>query len=281
MPELPEVETIRLFLSQHLPGKKIIEIDIREPKQFHGNPRQAVNKVIESIGRTGKILHIKLQDDIKPLYLSFHLKLSGQILYSDNRNLEFKNVIPRANSNRMPGSTTRVIFYFSDDSALYFNDMRKFGWVKLSEKPEEPVAIDILSPVFTYHYFAQAIQDVRRPIKIVLMDQEKMAGIGNIYANDSLWEAQIHPARKADTLTDIEKKTLYDAILKTINEGVLYRGSSAKDELYVLPNSEKGGYQEHFKTYHQHGTPCKRCGTSIERIVVGGRGTFFCPKCQV
>lgn len=277
MPELPEVETIRLFLSKHLPGKKIIDIEIREQKQFHGEPKLVLFKTIKTIGRTGKILHIQLDH----LYLSFHLKLSGQILYApDKDNYEFKNVIPRANSKRMPASTTRIILYFDDNSVLYFNDMRKFGWIKLSEKPEEPLALDVLSPLFTYEYFEKALQGVKRPLKAVLLDQAKMAGIGNIYANDSLWEAQIHPARKTDTLTILEKKTLYEAILKTIKEGIHYRGSSAQDELYVLPDSEKGHYQHRFKTYHQHGTPCKRCGTIIQRIVVGGRGTFFCPHCQ-
>ncbi len=282
MPELPEVETIRLYLQKHLIGKTIIDIEIREPKQFHGDPKKALTKSIELIGRTGKILHIKLHDDKQPLYLSFHLKLSGQILFSQNKdNHEFKNIIPRANTKHMPAATTRIIFYFDDNSALYFNDMRKFGWVKLSERPEEPLAADILSTVFTYEYFVKALQGVKRPIKVVLLDQEKMAGIGNIYANDSLWEAKIHPARKANTLTDQEKKALYDAILKIINEGVQYRGSSAQDELYIIPDSEKGEYQHHFKTYHQHGTPCKRCGDIIQRIVVGGRGTFFCPQCQL
>ncbi|CAN5183113.1 DNA-formamidopyrimidine glycosylase [soil metagenome] len=277
MPELPEVETIRLFLSKNLIGKTITQIDIREPKQFHGDQNEVIGKKITNVGRTGKILHIK----IDPLYLSFHLKLSGQILYANHKdNPTFKNVIPRANSNKMPSSTTRVIFYFDDNSALYFNDMRKFGWVKLSEKPEEPKAVDILSPAFTLDYFTKAITGVRRPIKVVLLDQDKMAGIGNIYANDSLWEARIHPARKANTLSVDETKILYEAILKIINEGVKYRGSSAADELYVLPDSEKGQYQHHFKTYYQHGKPCKRCGELIVRTVVGGRGTFYCPKCQ-
>ena len=282
MPELPEVETIRLYLHKHLIGKTIIDIDIREPKQFHGDPKQAVRKSVELIGRTGKILHIKLHDDKQPLYLSFHLKLSGQILFSQNKdNSEFTNIIPRTNTKRMPASTTRIILYFDDNSALYFNDMRKFGWVKLSENPEEPLAADILSPVFTYEYFNRALEGVRRPIKVVLLDQEKMAGIGNIYANDSLWEAQIHPARKTNTLTEQEKKALYDSILKIIHEGIRYRGSSAKDELYVLPDSKKGTYQLHFKTYHQQGKPCKRCQTIIQRIAVGGRGTFYCPHCQL
>ncbi len=281
MPELPEIETIRLFLNSHLPNRVITGIDIREPKQFHGDPKQAIGKKIVRIGRTGKILHIQLGTVKKPQFLSFHLKLSGQILYaSDKDTAQFKHSIPRANTNHMPAGTTRIILYFDDDSALFFNDMRKFGWIKLASQPEEPRGVDVLSPAFTREYFKQVLASTRRPIKVTLLDQDKIAGIGNIYDNDSLWEARIHPARKTNTLQEEEKDRLYDAIIKIINEGIKYKGSSAQDELYVLPDSEKGQYQHHFKTYHQHGKACTRCGETIKRIVVGGRGTFYCPGCQ-
>ncbi len=113
------------------------------------------------------------------------------------------------------------------------------------------------------------------------MDQERMAGIGNIYANDALWLAKIHPARKSNSLTNDEKKILYKSVLEIIKEGVRRKGSSAHDELYLMPDSSKGSYQNHFKAYHQHGTPCKRCKTIMKRMELGGRGTFFCPKCQL
>lgn len=278
MPELPEVESIRMYLEKHIVGKKLTTVEILEKKMFFGDPKQIIGKKITEVLRSGKVLTIKFENN---LYASFHLKLSGQILYSPNKkNSVFKNTIPRANTNKMPGKTTRIILYFEDSSALYFNDMRKFGWMKLGEKPEHAKGVDVLDPGFTFNYFEKAISKTTRPIKVVLMDQEKIAGIGNIYANDSLYVARIHPARKTNSLTNDEKKILYRSIFDTIKEGLHYKGSSARDELYLMPDGEKGTYQNHFKAYHQHGKPCVRCGTIMERMVVGGRGTFFCPNCQ-
>ncbi|HRN69607.1 MAG TPA: bifunctional DNA-formamidopyrimidine glycosylase/DNA-(apurinic or apyrimidinic site) lyase [Candidatus Woesebacteria bacterium] len=278
MPELPEVESIRLYLQDHLVGKTLQRVEIFEQNMFVGEKKHIIHKKVTDILRSGKILTLKFQND---MYASFHLKLSGQILYAPNKDKTiFNNPIPRTNTNKMPGRTTRIILHFSDNSALYFNDMRKFGWMKVGEKPQMVKGIDVLSEKFTFEYFEKVIAKTSRPIKIILMDQDKIGGVGNIYANDALYSAKIHPARKANSLNQDELKNLYREILHAIKEGLYYKGSSAKDELYVLPDGEKGNYQNHFKAYHMHGTPCKNCGTIMERIEVGGRGTFICPKCQ-
>lgn len=278
MPELPEVESIRMYLEKHILNKTLYTVEILERKMFVGDPDKIIGKKITGLLRSGKVLTIRFENN---LYASIHLKLSGQILYSpDKNNSVFKNPIPRADTNKMPGKTTRIILNFSDNSALYFNDMRKFGWMKLGEKPANAKGMDVLARDFTFDYFVNAISKTSRPIKVVLMDQERIAGIGNIYANDSLYAAKIHPARKSNLLTIDEKKVLYRSILDTIKEGLHYKGSSAHDELYLMPDGEKGSYQNHFKAYHQHGKPCVRCGTIMERIELGGRGTFFCPNCQ-
>jgi formamidopyrimidine-DNA glycosylase len=282
MPELPEVETIKLYLETTLKDKILKDITVLEKKQFIGNPHDAFGKKVVDVTRTGKILHIKIEDTTGSVFLNFHLKLSGQILYSkDESHAEFRNVIPRADTHKMPGKTTRIIIHFADGSTLFFNDLRKFGWIKLTEKEDKPKALDILSSDFTFSYFQKNIMGTKRPIKVVMMDQDRMAGIGNIYANDALYNAKIHPRRPASSLNLSEQKILYDAILETIKSGIKFKGSSAKDELYVMPDSTKGEYQHHFAAYHQHGKPCKRCGTIMERIELGGRGTFFCPKCQL
>jgi formamidopyrimidine-DNA glycosylase len=279
MPELPEIESIRLHLDPIIVGKTIASIKLLEPSMFHGSVEDVIGATISSTSRKGKVLILHLAESNS--FLSFHLKLSGQILFvEDNNDPVFKNQIPLAGSNRMPARTTRIIIHFSDNAALYFNDMRKFGWIKLGNKPELPTGVDILSDEFTPEYLQEHLKRTRRPIKSVLLDQEIIAGVGNIYANDALWEARVHPARKANSLTSEEVRNLFEGIKKSIREGLKYKGSSAKDELYVLPDSTPGMYQHHFKTYHQHGTPCKRCGEIIKSMRLGGRGTFFCPKCQ-
>lgn len=278
MPELPEIESIRIYLQDHLVSKTLQRIEILEQNMFVGEEKHIIHQKVSEILRSGKILTIKFENNY---FASFHLKLSGQILYAPNKDKPiFKNPIPRADTNKMPGKTTRIILHFSDNSALYFNDMRKFGWMKVSEKPEVVKGVDVLDANFTFEYFKKAVSNTGRPIKVVLMDQDKIGGIGNIYANDSLYLAKIHPARKAKSLNDAELKHLYREILHAIKEGLYYKGSSAKDELYVLPDGEKGMYQHHFKAYHKHGTACINCGTIMERMELGGRGTFFCPKCQ-
>lgn len=281
MPELPEVETIRLFLHQHIIGKKITHAEILVDKMFHGDKTELENAVVTDTDRKGKVLTILLSKNSKRYFLSFHLKLSGQILYAHDKNhAVFPNNIPLANSDIMPAKTTRMTFHFSDNSALYFNDLRKFGWAKVSDQPEFPAGPDVLSEEFTETYVVKNLPNTKRPIKTVLLDQTIIAGIGNIYANDALWEAGIHPERPTNSLSDDERKKLYLAIRIIINEGLMYKGSSAKDELYILPDSTSGTYQNHFKTYHQHGKKCKKCQTIIKRIQIAGRGTFFCPVCQ-
>ncbi|MDO8497966.1 MAG: bifunctional DNA-formamidopyrimidine glycosylase/DNA-(apurinic or apyrimidinic site) lyase [bacterium] len=278
MPELPEVETIRRSLEKDIIGKTIFSIDIREKKQFVGDPQKAIQQKVSAVQRKGKVLSLKLSND---LYLSFHLKLTGQILFHhDKDNSLFKNEIPRTYTNKMPAADTRIIFYFQDNSVLYFNDVRKFGWVKLTPQPEAPTSPDILSKEFTIEYIKKKLSASRKPIKVILMDQEFIAGIGNIYANDSLFIAGILPTRKANSLDEKEIKTLYEAIKKVIAEGIEYRGSSAQDEMYIMPDSTKGAYQFHFKVYHRENKPCFNCKTIIKRIKQGGRSSFYCEKCQ-
>ncbi|QQS44066.1 bifunctional DNA-formamidopyrimidine glycosylase/DNA-(apurinic or apyrimidinic site) lyase [Candidatus Roizmanbacteria bacterium] len=281
MPELPEIETIRLYLHKHLIGKTINGTEIREHKMFHGDPNDIFDTTIIDTQRKGKILTLKLEKNNDILYLSFHLKLSGQILYAQHKEkAQFSHKIPLANSDRMPAKTTRVIFFFTDNSALFFNDLRKFGWAKVSDKPKQPQGEDVLSERFTSAYLDKALSHTKRPVKTVLLDQEIIAGIGNIYANDALWESLIYPARPSNTLSKQEKTVLYQAIKKVVGEGITYKGSSAKDELYVLPDGTAGGYQHHFRVYHRQGQECKRCKTLIETMKIGGRGTFYCPHCQ-
>lgn len=278
MPELPEVETIRRSLTHDIVDKTIKQINIFVKKQFIGNEKEIIGQSIKELDRKGKVLVIKFTND---KYLNIHLKLTGQLLYSSNKkHAQFKSIIPKTGTNTMPAKTTRIIITFTDNSVLFFNDLRKFGWLKLSNKPEVPPSPDILSKDFTSEYFQKKVVGTRKPIKLILIDQEKMSGIGNIYANDALFDARIHPLIKSNTLSSAKIKTLYTSIKKIIKEGIETKGSSAKDENYVLPDGSKGGYQYRFKVYQRDNQPCLRCKTNIQRVALGGRGTFFCPKCQ-
>jgi len=278
MPELPEVESIRLFLKPKIVGKTIEEIIIFEKKQFIGDPKKIINKKIVDLQRKGKVMSFKFSDQ---LYLNSHLKLTGQLLFSKqfDRSL-FKNKIPFTHVYKMPGKTTRITIKFNDGAALFFNDLRKFGWLKISQKPEVPNSLDILDKNFSFEYFKKALLSSKRPIKVLLLDQNKMAGIGNIYANDSLFMAKIHPLRKSNSLKEKEMKTLYQAIIKIINEGIKNKGSSGADGAFILPDGSRGGQQNFFKVYQRENELCLRCQTPIKRIKHGGRSSFFCPNCQ-
>jgi len=286
MPELPEVETIRLQLKPKIVGKIIKDIEILEKKQFIGRREEVVGKKIVDIIRYGKVLVFELVNSVtrKPTnikYLNIHLKLTGQILYSENlKNPVFKEIIPFTKTNKMPAKTTRIILTFSDCSGLFFNDMRKFGWFKVTEKPEKPGGIDVLSKEFTVEKLIELISGNSQPIKILLMDQEKITGIGNIYANEALFLAKIHPLRKSKSLSKLETAKLYQMIKKVIEQGLRYRGSSGADEAFVQINGTKGEYQRHFLVYQREKKPCPVCQTPIKRIKQGGRSSFFCPKCQ-
>lgn len=278
MPELPEVESIRLFLENHIVGKTILEIIVFEKKQFIGDIKKATNQKIIELFRKGKYLAIKLDNDY---FLNVHLKMSGQFLYSkDKKHTEFPTIIPFTKSHQMPGSTTRIIINFTDQSILFFNDLRKFGYIKVSKIIEFPKSPDILSRLFTIDYLIDVLKHSSRPIKIILLDQNKMAGIGNIYANEALFYAKIHPLQPSKLLTIKQIKKLYISIISVINKAIKYQGSSASDEAFILPNSSKGSYQKFLQVYDREGKKCYICKSTIKRIKHHGRSSYFCPNCQ-
>ncbi len=286
MPELPEVETIKCQLKPNIIGKIISDIVILSPKNFIGNKKDVVNKKIVSINRYGKVLVFQLVNPLtrEPnnfVYLNIHFKLSGQMLFAQGVNKAvFKNIIPFTKGKIMPANTTRVVIEFTDGSGLFFNDLRKFGWIKISDQPLKPNGIDVLSKDFTVKYLTVIIKSKRGLIKVVLMDQDLITGIGNIYANDSLFLAKIHPQRLSNSLTEKEITLLYKAIKQTINEGIRDFGSSGADEAFILPDGSKGQHQRHFLVYQREKQPCLVCKTIIKRIKHNGRSSFFCPNCQ-
>jgi len=222
MPELPEVETIKRKLAPNIIGKIISGVEILSPKNFIGNIKDVIGKKIISVDRYGKVLTLRLYGLYKLYnYLNIHFKLSGQILFSKNvNNAIFKNIIPFTGGNKMPANTTRVIVKFTDGSAIFFNDLRKFGWMKVSEQPLKPKGIDVMSKEFTPKLISSITKKTRKPIKVLLMDQDLITGIGNIYANDSLFLGHIHPQRLSNSLTKKEIELLHKTVKQTIAEGL-------------------------------------------------------------
>ncbi len=293
MPELPEVETIVKGLEKKLVGKKIEGIEVRLPKIFQGNTKEVVGKKITKISRRAKMIILDLDG---PKSLVVHLKMTGQLIYADNqgKTASFPNTIPFAGTT-LPSKTTHVIFELSKGT-LFYNDMRQFGWIKvvddkqLSEIDEKygPEPFDSAGSLaqghgrsFTPEYLAEICSKWNRPIKLLLLEQSKIAGIGNIYANEALWCARINPAKKGKEVKPKEVKALYACIKKVLKMGLTYGGSSAADEAFVNAEGKPGKMQEHFNVYQKAKKPCPRKDRGIIQFTkIGGRGTFFCPVCQ-
>ena len=274
MPELPEVEVVKLFLEPKLLYKTITKIEILSPKSFIGDSSLVVGQKITKFSRLGKQLSIYLSNH---LILLVHLKMTGQLIYGG-----FMLGHPTSTINP---KSTRLVFTFNDKSKLFFNDQRKFGWVKLLSQAElveaqSNLGLDIFDPKFTPKYLFYQLQKSCRPVKTLLLDQHYFAGIGNIYACDALFLAGIHPNLPANKVTRSKVLKLHGFLLSIMRQSVSVGGSTARDKKYLKPDGTSGQNQFFFRVYQRKGEPCLKCGTKIEYLKIGGRGTFFCPKCQ-
>ncbi len=297
VPELPEIETIIQGAQKYLIGKKIKKVEIKVPKivdfLVEEFKKGSIGAEIINIRRFAKIIVIDLNNGNSIL---IHLKLTGQLIYQQpatsnqqsagSREPRQRRGVPEAGSWKhqpLPHNYTHVIFEFADGSHLYFNDIRKFGYLKLvktSEVKERP-EIKNLGPEpldgWTYQEFAEKLK--RRPrsnIKQVLMDQKFVSGIGNIYANEILFHARVRPLHIVSELTEEQKKQIFKSIQFILKKGIAMGGSS--ENTYVNLEGKKGDFMKYAKVYRQNS--CKVCGSPIKRIVIGGRGTFYCPGCQ-
>lgn len=279
MPELPEVETIRRDLEREVAGKKIKGIEVHGLRSIrrHGTKKKFIDALdgrkINSVGRKGKYLQLKL-DDGKVLVI--HLGMSGQLL--------------RAKSARekMP-KHTHVVIVFTQGGQLRYVDPRTFGELFVAapedidkEVPElAHLGIDPLEDAMSWAVFGRMLQAKRTKLKPLLMDQKFVAGIGNIYSDEILWTAGLRHDRSSDSLTSQEVRRLYRAMVETLQDAVKYRGSSIADEQYVDLFGQIGQYQTHHNVYAREGQACSRCRSTIERVKIGNRSSFFCPGCQV
>lgn len=280
MPELPEVESIKLQLQRYLVGHKILSVDIKNRKIFLGDEKKIIGGKIIDARRFGKVSVMDLSNGYSILT---HVKLTGQYIYR-GPNLKNPTLSPKVTGG-VPGPHTLVIFNLDRGGTLYYNDVRRFGWIKIEETKnvENESFIKKLGPEplkdLTLEIFENILSKTSRNIKVVLMDQEKIGGVGNIYANDALWLSQINPKTSAKNIDYESVKKLYDAIITVLKEGLKYGGASELN--FVTPDGAEGEYQKHTLVYGHQGQPCERCHKAvIEKNFLGGRGTYFCPICQ-
>ncbi len=286
MPELPEVETIRRGLSERLAGRMVDGLEILREKQFSGEENKLLGQTIISVERFGKLLVMPLTNGWA---LAVHLKMTGQLLWKAAKGGErVMGGHPDATYiDELPNKYTRVILQFDDGSRLFFNDLRSFGYMHVLSPEEQArhkfmqsLGPEPLSPAFTVAYLTERLKRKENSsIKAFLLDQTNIAGLGNIYADESLFRAAILPTRKAGSLTGGEVRNLVDCIQETLELALQHGGSTEKD--YRNAVGEKGTYLQVAQVYHKTGLRCARCNDGkITRIKLAGRSTHFCPVCQ-
>lgn len=271
MPELPEVETIRRDLEKEIVGHKIVDLWYDVPKMLQPSPaivETIIGKHFVTAGRIGKLLLLGIENDGT---IGIHLKLSGRLFIRNQKDPEDK--------------FTHVIFKFEDGRQLRFTEVRKFGYVKLIENVTELKKItDGFGPEpFTKDYTFDVVKKVlaksSRATKTLILDQKNIAGVGNIYADEALWYAKIHPETAGNKVPEERIEELYQGIIKALEQGIEDRGTSIDDYLDIY--GKPGNHAHNLNVFRQEGQPCPRCGTEVKKIWVGGRGTHFCPQCQV
>ena len=274
MPELPEVETIRRGLGEVLPGRTIAQVDVRYSgsikKPSAGEFMMLLpGRTVTATARRGKYLLLSLDDGS---FLVVHLRMTGKLIFTDVPALHDKH--------------THLIFTFTDKTTLFFNDIRKFGTVYLlpEHRLDEIRGLANLGPEplsdnFNAAYLENAVKKRKTTIKALLLNQEIVAGLGNIYVDEALHRAGLKPARLATTLESDELACLVIMIKEVLSEAILYRGTTLSD--YRDAGGSYGQFQHHLRVYQRRGLACLRCGQIIERSVVAGRGTHFCPTCQI
>ena len=274
MPELPEVETIRARLAPRLTGRRFERVEISDPRLTRPDPPEAVAAQLEgervrAVGRRGKYLVVEFESG---RHLLIHLRMTGNVQHPAPGG---PNVDPYR----------RAVVRLDDGSDVAYRDVRRFGTWELLEPGElaayfeaRRLGAEPLEDGFTTAALTRALAGRRAPVKAALLDQRAAAGIGNIYADEALWRARIHPLRPAGSLTPPETARLRKAIRAALEMGIARQGATVRD--YRGPDGARGRMQDEFRVYGRGGKPCSRCGTPIEKIRAGGRGTWFCPNCQ-
>ena len=272
MPELPEVETVRTQLEPLLTGRRFERVEIRDPRLVRPYEPAEVAAELEgervaAVERRGKYLIVRFESD---RVLLIHLRMTGSLRHSRNGLDEDPH--------------RRAVVKLDDGSDVAYRDVRRFGtWLVLEPGELAPylstrVGDEPLDALFTAARLGERLAKRRAPIKAALLDQRTLAGLGNIYVDEALWRARIHPLRPAESIDRTELPAAPQRIRAALEAGIARQGSTLRD--YALPDGGSGSMQDEFKVYGRGGEPCDRCGTPIAKTRVGGRGTWFCPTCQ-
>ena len=273
MPELPEVETVRRRLSPALEGRRFQRVEIGDARLVRPYEPDAVaaeltGERVSSLERRGKYLIFRFESG---RVLLVHLRMTGSLRHAPGGSLE-------ADPHR------RAVVRLDDGSDVAYRDVRRFGTWLLLEPGESEVYLEArlgpepLSAAFTAAALGARLAGRTAPLKAALLDQRRVAGLGNIYVDEALWRARLHPRRPAGGLDTAELRRVHRAVRRVLELGIARQGATLRD--YATPDGGSGSMQDEFNVYGRAGEPCPRCGTPIERIVLGGRGTWYCPACQ-
>ena len=288
MPELPEVETTVKGLNSKVLDRTFVGIwtdteKIIKKPGLNSFEREIKGKKVKKIWRKGKNIIFDLSDNYS---LLVHQKMTGHLLYGEWKkvNNEWQPISKGPLEEKM-NSFLHVIFFLDNGKMLALSDLRKFAKVELWKRDEllssagfKKIGPEPLNEKFGYNEFKEVLKNKRGKIKQVLMDQEVIAGVGNIYSSEALWHAKVNPLKDVSDLTEKELKDIYNAIKKVLEIGIKLGGESFSD--YRNINGEKGNFDDERKVYRREGEKCSRCGSRIERLKIGGRSAFFCPVCQ-
>jgi formamidopyrimidine-DNA glycosylase len=267
VPELPEVETIRAQLAPRLEGRTLARVEILDPRltrpyDLFEVAEELEGDVVRSVERRGKYLLLRLESG---LGLLVHLRMTGSFGFA-------------------PATHERAVIELDDGSRLVYRDVRRFGtWLVLEDADLEPYLTtkngpEPLGPRFTTAWLTGQLARRKAPLKAVLLDQRVVAGLGNIYADEALWRARVSPMKPADQVTAEETARIVRAIRAALRTGIARQGSTLST--YSKPDGSSGSMQERFRVYGRDGLRCSRCRGTIAKTRVGGRGTWFCPRCQ-
>jgi formamidopyrimidine-DNA glycosylase len=273
VPELPEVESVRRQLAPLLEGRRFEQVEVTDARLTRPDDPASVARSLEgervaALGRRGKYLIVRFESGRA---LLIHLRMTGSLQHA------------RAGTP-VDDPYVRAVVRLDDGSDVAYRDVRRFGTWALLERGEEDAYLaarlgaEPLGRAFTAARLGARLAKRRAPVKAAILDQRTLAGVGNIYADEALWFARVHPLREARSLDEGEVAALHRGIRRALARGIERQGSTLRD--YRLPDGASGSMQHEFKVYRREGEPCERCGTPIEKIRVAGRGTWYCPSCQ-